>query len=289
MAQHAHPFWLAVAIGLQIATYFAQGGIWRLAGATTRQLSRVKAFELSLVKLFADQAIPTARLSSSVLLSRGLKHYRVPAAAVKAAVLINIASYHLAYVAALLTALIIIEARGRPHIVVVVLSVLFLLFSAGLSAAILALSGAHHPKLERVVRRFRPALKAVRYLRTADASLVRGPQVLTASVGFQLAIVLLDAATIWVLILSLGSTAPVSGVFASFMIASLLRTMGFIPGGLGTFEATSVVTLRMAGVPVSVGLAATLLFRGLSFWLPMLPGYWFSHRFVARRRRRSAG
>ena len=287
LVQQAHPAWLTVAIALQISTYLAQGGIWRLAGATTRRLSRVKAFELSLVKLFADQAIPTAGLSSSVLVSRGLKHYRVPTGAVKAAVLINIASYHLAYVLALLAALIIIELRGRPNIFVVTLSVLFLLFSAGLSAAILALAGTHHPKLERVARRFRPALKGVRYLRSADASLVRGPKVLFASVGFQLAIVLLDAATIWVLILSLGSTAPVSGVFASFMVASLLRTMGFIPGGLGTFEATSVVTLRMAGVPVSVGLAATLLFRGLSFWLPMLPGYWFSHRFVAARRRRA--
>jgi Mg2+-importing ATPase len=34
----------------------------------------------------------------------------------------------------------------------------------------------------------------------------------------------------------------------------------------------------MVGVPVAVALAATLLFRGLSFWLPMLPGLWLAHR-----------
>ena len=30
--------------------------------------------------------------------------------------------------------------------------------------------------------------------------------------------------------------------------------------------------LTLAGIPPAVGLSATLLFRGLSFWLPMLPG-----------------
>jgi uncharacterized membrane protein YbhN (UPF0104 family) len=45
---------------------------------------------------------------------------------------------------------------------------------------------------------------------------------------------------------------------------------------LGVFEAASVVTLKLAGVPVPVALGATLLFRGLSFWIPMLPGLFFS-------------
>jgi Mg2+-importing ATPase len=72
------------------------------------------------------------------------------------------------------------------------------------------------------------------------------------------------------------------------MIASLFRTMGIVPGGLGTFEATSVLTLRMMGVDLAVALSATLLFRGLSFWLPMLPGYWFSRRVVAPARTKSS-
>lgn len=48
-----------------------------------------------------------------------------------------------------------------------------------------------------------------------------------------------------------------------------------------TFEATSVLMLRMVGIDVAVALSATLLFRGLSFWLPMLPGYWCSRRVLA--------
>ena len=59
-----------------------------------------------------------------------------------------------------------------------------------------------------------------------------------------------------------------------------VHTVGIVPGGLGTFEATSVWTLNMMGVAIPIALAATLLFRGLSFWLPMVPGWWVSRRIT---------
>ena len=57
----------------------------------------------------------------------------------------------------------------------------------------------------------------------------------------------------WVLIQSLGTTASPGPVFASFMISSVFRTVGIVPGGLGTFEATSVWTLNMMGVAIPIG------------------------------------
>jgi Mg2+-importing ATPase len=111
--------------------------------------------------------------------------------------------------------------------------------------------------------------------------LIRSPKVLAIASALQIAIIALDSSTMWVLLRSLGAHPTVTGVFASFMIASLVRTIGIVPGGLGTFEATSVLTLAMTGITVPVALSATLLFRGLSFWLPMLPGLWMS-RVVVR-------
>ena len=89
---------------------------------------------------------------------------------------------------------------------------------------------------------------------------------------------LLDAATLWMLMRSLGAIAPFSQIFACFMIANLFRTVSFIPGGLGTFEAAALYMMKSAGVPVGVGLAAALLFRGITFFLPMAPGMWIAHR-----------
>jgi uncharacterized membrane protein YbhN (UPF0104 family) len=48
--------------------------------------------------------------------------------------------------------------------------------------------------------------------------------------------------------------------------------------GLGTFEATCVAMLRTLGVPLEAALMATLLLRGFTLWLPMLPGLLLARR-----------
>jgi Mg2+-importing ATPase len=282
VAQEAKPWWLLMAVVLQVGTYIAQAGVWRLAAhATGHPLARRTAVELSLAKLFADQALPSAGLSSSILIAKALERRQFSPASVKAAVLINIASYHLAYVIALAGAVAILARRGEHNSLVTITSLLFLLFSIGLSLVILVTAGRHVAWTNHLARRFRVAQPTLAFLTGADGELVRSPRVLGAAVSLQGTIVLLDAATVWMLLGALGVWAPATAVFASFMVASLFRTMGILPGGLGTFEATSVLMLRLIGVDVAVGLSATLLFRGLSFWLPMVPGYWCSRRSIA--------
>lgn len=63
-------------------------------------------------------------------------------------------------------------------------------------------------------------------------------------------------------------------------MASLAATLILMPGGLGTFETACVAMLTLLRVPVEAALAATLLQRGLTYWLPMLPGLWLSRREI---------
>jgi Mg2+-importing ATPase len=283
LAQQVRPWWLGLALLMQAGTYWAQGGIWRIVcRADGARLPMLAAVELGLAKLFADQALPSAGLSSSVLVAKALQQRHLPEPAVNAAVLVNIASYHLAYVVTLVAALGVLWRAGYQNALVLVVAALFLLFSIGLSAAVLVLSGAPHPRIAALLRPV-PLRTVLRFLGDADVSLMRDGRVLAAAIGLQTIIVVCDAATIWILILAIGETASPSGVFAAFMIASLFRTVGIAPGGLGTFEASSVLMLRRVGVETAVALSATLLFRGLSFWLPMLPGYWASRRVLAPR------
>lgn len=77
---------------------------------------------------------------------------------------------------------------------------------------------------------------------------------------------------------AIGHNVAPSAVFSSFIMASVAATVGPIPLGLGTFEAVSVTMLGLLGVPLEAGLTATLLLRGFTFWLPMLPGLWLARR-----------
>jgi hypothetical protein len=66
--------------------------------------------------------------------------------------------------------------------------------------------------------------------------------------------------------------------FPSFVLASMVATIGPIPLGLGTFEVTCVSTLGALGVGIEAALTATLLLRGFTMWMPILPGMWLARK-----------
>ena len=289
LTEQAEPWWFLLALMLQAGTYLAQGQVYRVvARKSGASLNLGAAARLSLMKLFVDQAVPTAGLSGTVVLAEALRKGGMPRPVVAAAIVVDLASFYAAYVLSLAVALAIATARGETSTILVLVTLVFFLFAIGLSVFVLALSGRATRTLPKRVVRFRPLRIALDFVREADPHLVRSRRVLFAASAYQLAIVLCDATTVWVLLRSLGTAASPGGVFASFMVSSLLRTIGFMPGGLGTFEATSVLTLKLVGVPVAPALASTLLFRGLSFWLPMLPGLWISRRTMQRPSREAS-
>ena len=284
LLQRAHPIWVLWAFLLQALTYLAQGEIWRaITRAGGVSVSFVKTYQLSLAKLFIDQAIPTAGISGTVTIGKGLEGEGVSRRVVASGVVIATASYYCAYLSSLAAALAFAASRGHAHAFILGVAFLFTAFAVALTWTVLSLPGRRNGLLARVLRKAPLVRRATRVLEEAEPELAHNPKLLLGATGLQFSIILLDAATMWFLIRSLGEIPPsVPGVFASFMLSTLLRDVGIVPGGLGIFEAASVVTLRLAGVPVAAALSATLLFRGLSFWLPMIPGIIFSRRAVRR-------
>jgi Mg2+-importing ATPase len=276
IAGRAQPWWLGIAVVLQAGTYLAQGETWRVVTrAAGVAVPSTVAFKLSLAKLFIDQALPSGGISGTVVVATALEQRGVSRPVVMASVVVNIVSCYAAYVLTLAFALLITVAGSDANPPMIAAAVFFVGFSVVLIAATLSLSGRKSAGA-KWLRRIPPLRKALSLVGEADPTLAHSPALIFRSGLFQLGIVLLDAATVWILIRSLGEVASPTGVFASFMVSSLLRTISIVPGGLGVFEAASVVTLKLVGVPVPVALAATLLFRGLSFWLPMVPGLVFS-------------
>jgi Mg2+-importing ATPase len=278
LLERANLWWLWAAALLQAATYAAQAEVFRGAPrAAGIALPSRWLYGLSLSKLFLDQALPSGGVSSTVVVSQALAGRGVPRAAVAACAVINIASYHAAYVALLVVALAITAGLGHGSVLVVLVSVLFVAFAIGVTVAVLTLAG-RDTRPPRRLARLPIVAGVIGFLNDADPSLTRDARLLGGALAWQATIFLLDTATMWVILRSVAAPAPPGAVFASFMISSLFRTMGIVPGGLGTYEATSVLTLKMLGVPVAAALSATLIFRGFSFWLPMIPGLWVSRR-----------
>jgi uncharacterized protein (TIRG00374 family) len=130
----------------------------------------------------------------------------------------------------------------------------------------------------RAVARHCPSAKGNR---GSAYDLLRDPVLLVETVILEFAVFALDALTLWLVFRALGDTRAIWVAFVSFIMASMAATLGPIPLGLGTFAAACSGMLSLLGVAIETALAATLLLRALTFWLPMVPGLWLAKREIA--------
>ena len=79
-----------------------------------------------------------------------------------------------------------------------------------------------------------------------------------------------------------GSSVPFAKIGFVYLTGSALGSIIPTPGGLGAVEAALTAGLIAAGVPAGVAGAAVLLFRLLTFWLPVPVG-WVALNYLERQ------
>lgn len=282
MTRHAEPLWLLAAVALQLATYLSAGAIWHVvARAAGHRLPLRLLGRLALEKLSVDQVLPTAGMAGNLVVVQALRRAGLPAARGTEALLVDLLAYYAAF------------AVG------VALSMLVLAVHHDVTGGIVALVGAFLVLVTAVPvlvwwllrhRDWTPSgwlarRKLVTHLRDVVAQVsperVRNPAVLLRAGGLNLAVFLLDAATLWALMLAIGAPIHPLTAFVALVMATLAGTLSLLPGGLGTFEAGCTATLTLLGAPVEAALTGTLLLRGLTLWLPLVPGLLLARRDLA--------
>lgn len=121
----------------------------------------------------------------------------------------------------------------------------------------------------------------------APAELIADRRLILRVAGYNGLIFLADAATLQVCLLALGQPASYATAFITLMTASIVVTLGPLPLGLGSFEASATATLSLLGIPVETAFAGTMLLRSFTLWLPLIPGLVLM-RTSTRRKPRSA-
>lgn len=95
-------------------------------------------------------------------------------------------------------------------------------------------------------------------------------------------ILLANVFTLYFLAFALDFKLTFAASFITFTLMKFLSMVSFIPGALGIFEGGMTLVLITFSVPAELALAATLLFRAFTFWLPMPIGWilyrWYLHR-----------
>ena len=277
LVAHAQPPWLLLGLLLQLGTYIADARIWQqiiVRAGISRPLWSYMS--LSLAKLFMDQVVPSGGISGTLLVVRALDRRGIPRGTSMAAIVVDLMSYYAAYVVALAIALGVVWIHGDLTLFIILPAAIFAPVAAGIPAVLGLVSRGRTPP--QWIQRLPIVGSGLRALAEATPGIAHDSSLIARCMGLQGAIFLLDAGTLWSMLCALGLSVHPAQVFASFMLSTLARTLGPVPGGLGIFDAASVATLKLMGVPIAAGLAATFLFRGFSYWLPMAPGILLARR-----------
>ncbi|AXE22860.1 TIGR00374 family protein [Streptomyces globosus] len=79
-----------------------------------------------------------------------------------------------------------------------------------------------------------------------------------------------------------GEALSYASIAVVFLAGNALGSAAPTPGGIGAVETTLTLGLIAAGLDKEVAISAVLLFRLMTFWLPVLPG-WVSFNYLTRK------
>jgi len=263
--------WGIVALALSAATYVC--ATVSLTGYVADRLPFTRTLIAQVAGSFVTLVTPAA-VGGAALNIRYLQRRKIPAAVAAASVSVaQVAGFVLHILLIVIFAAIAGTSASEP--IQPPRWAWFVLAGLGVAAvAVLAF-----PATRRVLRaRVSPTLGQVlpQLLEVAQH-----PRKLALGIGGTLLLSLSYILCLAACVAAFGRSVPIAGVAVVYLTGSAIGSILPTPGGLGGVEAALTAGLTAAGLPGAVAVSAVLLFRLITFWLPVPVG-WAALRYLER-------
>jgi glycosyltransferase 2 family protein len=271
LLREANPLWILAALALSVGTYL--GAAWSLSGWVQERLNFTWTVLAQLAGSFVTLVAPAA-VGGAALNIRYLQRSKVPAAVAAASVGVSQVVAFVLHITLLVIFVAITGAGG--HSLSPPTWVYFVI--AGLIAAALAVLAV--PRGRRLLRaRLAPALDQVlpRLL-----AMLQQPRKLAEGIGGALLLTGCYVLCLAASVLALGGHIALASAAVVYLTGSALGSVVPTPGGLGAVEAALAAGLTATGMAAATAVSAVLLFRLLTFWLPV-PAGWAALGYLQRR------
>jgi uncharacterized protein (TIRG00374 family) len=93
---------------------------------------------------------------------------------------------------------------------------------------------------------------------------------------------LTEMATIYVVYLAFGHPVNIGSIILAYAVANFAGMVSILPGGVGIYETLMTAVLVATGVPASLGISVTVMYRVVNTMLQIVPGYVLYHRAIHR-------
>jgi uncharacterized membrane protein YbhN (UPF0104 family) len=264
--------WGIVALAASALTY--AGAALSLSGFVTERLSFFRTVLAQVAGSFVTLVTPAA-VGGAALNIRYLQRRKVPAAVAAASVGVAQVVAFVLHVLLIVVFAAIAGTAARDPIHPPSWAYFVL---AGLVVAALGVFAV--PAGRRLLRaRVSPMLGQVlpRLLEVAQH-----PRKLAGGIGGALLLTAAYIACLAACVAAFGHGVPIASIAVVYLTGSAIGSIMPTPGGLGGVEAALTAGLTATGMPGAVAVSAVLLFRLLTFWLPV-PFGWASLSYLERK------
>src|SRR4051812_20793372 len=268
----ASPAWLAVAIGLEVASCISYVLLFR--PVFCNRMQRRLSAEIGLSELAMGSIVPASgagglALGAWILRRRGMAGERIA----RRSVAFFLIKSSVNFVAVAVIGLVMATGIWGPDLSLALTALPAALSIAAIAAVIVVPrfgpGSDPAPGSGRLRRGWSAARRwlvvgtgeAIELVRSRDLTLIGG------AIGYWA----FDNAVLWATFKAVGEVPPISVILMGYLIGQLGGLLP-LPGGLGGIDGGLIGTLIVYGTPVAATAASVLAYRLILFWVPLVVG-----------------
>lgn len=91
-----------------------------------------------------------------------------------------------------------------------------------------------------------------------------------------------EVAAIYAVYIAFGELVNVGAVIMAYSVANFAGLISVLPAGIGIYETLMTAVLAATGIPASLSIPVTIMYRVLNMAIQLIPGYFFYQKAVGR-------
>lgn len=301
---HVNAWALLLMIPVEALNYHAQTRLYqRLFAIVGNRLSYKHLYKTSLELNFVNHVFPSGGVTGISYFTLRLRDgNKITSGKATLIHIMKIALYFLAFEVILIFGVLCLAAMGRASNLVILvagsLSTLMLVGTAGFAyiigskKRINSFFVALTKGLNRLIRIVRPrypetiniskAHKVFDDFHETYRSIKSNYQQLKIPFLYALIADSTEVLAVYVVYIAFGEWVNIGAVILAYGIANFAGLVSVLPGGVGIYEALMTTVLAATGIPPSLSLPVTVMYRVLNSAIQLPPGYYLYHRALKR-------
>ena len=278
------PVWLFLAVFCQLSTYFLNAFILKtLLPKGTVPIAFFTLVKMSLVIIFVNQVLPTGGISGNGYVFNQLVKRKVDGSKAFSVLVMESICYYIAFILFLSVFYgwyRIGNTNSNP--VITYTAIAGFIFYSFLALVMVVLSNRH--TLSSILNRLGKFPRIQRYIEKVDLpGLAENKEEILKvffkhqrssliTIGLQILIITCDVFTVFAILKGFHLDLPFQYIVLGLLLSLVIGALPLSPGSLIAYESAMTYFFTSMGTPVHAALIVTLLFRFLTFWLPIPVG-----------------